>query len=347
MQKRRGICNCCFGHFDNANIMYASEIPQVGCNKSWQEACECMRATCKFHFDEDDCYACDEFIFCDECFADYDKVIETLENYIKTFSKEECRYPKIKHEKYKKYNWKSDYKEYAKTRDAHVYELWKNGKTLSWLAKYIDRSKERVRQIINKAEKKIEKMKISIGAHTILHPMPVLIVGTYSEEEKPNIMTAAWGGICCSVPPCIAISLRKATLTYHNIKFTKAFTINIPSEKYIKEADFVGLVSGRDTDKFKTCKFTPIKSDKVNAPLVKELPYSLECKLINVIELGLHTQFIGEIVDIKADESVLDKNKFPDIEKLKPVVYSKGCSNNYYGIGAKLAKAFSVGKEIN
>lgn len=183
------------------------------------------------------------------------------------------------------------------------------------------------------------KEKLSIGAKTIAHPHPAYIVGSYTKEGKPNIMAAAWGGICCSQPPCIAVSLRKATLSYHNIMHHKAFTVNIPSAEYVKKVDYVGMASGKNTDKFKDTGLTPIKSEIVNAPMVKEFPYSLECKLIKTLELGLHTQFIGEILDIKADEKILTKGE-PDIEKVKPLVYASGANRAYYTISSKLADAF-------
>jgi len=123
-------------------------------------------------------------------------------------------------------------------------------------------------------------MKASLGARTLIYPTPVLVVGTFDEAGRPNVMTASWGGICCSQPPCIAISLRKATYTYKNIEERRAFTISIPSEQHVKEVDYFGLVSGRDTDKFAATKLTPVRSQVVNAPYVKEFPLVLECKLI-------------------------------------------------------------------
>src|SRR4030066_242991 len=128
-------------------------------------------------------------------------------------------------------------------------------------------------------------MKTSLPGQTIMLPSPVLIIGTYSQDDRPNIMNAAWGGIASSKPPCISISIREATLTYHNIRQSGVFTVNFPSEKHVKEADYVGLVSGRDIDKFKETGLTPEKSKLVNAPIVKEFPYSLECRLIKQVEL--------------------------------------------------------------
>ena len=102
--------------------------------------------------------------------------------------------------------------------------------------------------------------KIHLDPHTILHPHPVLLVGTYGADGNPNLMNAAWDRICCSDPPCVPVSLREATLTYHNILHTQAFTVGIPSRKHVEAADYVGLVSGRDHDKFRDTGLTPLKS---------------------------------------------------------------------------------------
>ena len=188
-------------------------------------------------------------------------------------------------------------------------------------------------------------MKKSLGAKTILYPTPVLIVGTYDAAGKPNAMTAAWGGICCSSPPCVAVSLRKATYTHGNIAQQGGFTINIPSEKHAREADYFGLVSGKKRDKFAETGLTPVRSTLVNAPYIAEFPFALECKLIRQIELGLHTQFVGEILDIKADETVLDEKGMLDVEKVKPFFYVPE-ANAYYGMGKLLGAAFSIGGDI-
>lgn len=186
-------------------------------------------------------------------------------------------------------------------------------------------------------------MKKSIGAKTIVYPTPVFIVGTYDKAGRPNVMAAAWGGICCSNPPCVTVSLRKATYTYGSLMDQRCFTVSIPSQDYVKEADYFGIASGRDEDKFSTTGLTPIRSELVNAPYVKEFPFALECKLIHTFEIGLHTQFIGEILDIKADEAMLMENMLPDIEKVKPILYAPE-HRKYYGLGEFLGKAFSIGK---
>ncbi len=188
--------------------------------------------------------------------------------------------------------------------------------------------------------------KIALAPNTILHPHPVMLIGTYGADGKPNLMNAAWGGISSSNPPCVSVSLREATLTYHNILHSKAFTVGIPSRKYVKAADYVGLVSGREHDKFKETGLTPLKSEKINAPLAAELPYSLECRLFQQHKLGLHTIFIGEIMGILADEDVLGPKGFPDIEKTQAILYGGFEGNHYYAIGENLGAAFSIGKNL-
>jgi flavin reductase (DIM6/NTAB) family NADH-FMN oxidoreductase RutF len=186
-------------------------------------------------------------------------------------------------------------------------------------------------------------MKTSLGAKTLVYPTPVFVVGTYDKEGKPNVMTASWGGICCSQPPCVAVSLRKATYTHGNILARKAFTLSIPSEDHVRQADYFGLVSGRSGDKFAATKLTPVRSELVDAPYVKEFSLIVECKLAHVFELGLHTQFVGEVMDVKAEDSVMAKEGLLDIIKVKPLVFAPD-TQAYYGIGKFVGQAFSVGR---
>ncbi len=188
-------------------------------------------------------------------------------------------------------------------------------------------------------------MKNSLGAKTIVPITPVWVVGTYDKEGKPNVMTAAWGGICCSQPPCIYVSLRKATYTYGNIVERKAFTVSIPSETYVKEADYFGITTGKTVDKFSATGLTPMKSDLVDAPYVKEFPLIIECKVLKIVEIGLHTEFIGEIMDVKVDSSVLDEKGLLDIEKMKPIIWNPA-GMSYQKVGNHLGQAFAIGKEI-
>lgn len=188
-------------------------------------------------------------------------------------------------------------------------------------------------------------MKQSLGAKTLVYPTPVFVVGTYNNQGQPNAMTAAWAGICCSRPPCVAVSLRKATYTYGNLVERKAFTISIPSEDYLKQADYLGMVSGKDVDKFARTRLTPVRSQLVDAPYIVEFPLVLECKLVQAVELGLHTQFVGEILDVKAEESVLNATGLADITKVRPLIFTPD-TQQYFGIGNLLGSAFSVGSGL-
>jgi flavin reductase (DIM6/NTAB) family NADH-FMN oxidoreductase RutF len=193
----------------------------------------------------------------------------------------------------------------------------------------------------NEGKEMMKNNKISLG--TEIKPMtPVWVIGSYDKAGKANMMTAAWVGICCSKPPCVSIALRKATYTYANIMEREAFTVNIPSKNYVKEADYFGLVSGRDVDKLSATGLTPIKGEKVDAPYLKEFPVAVECKLINTVEVGLHTVFIGEIMDVKADKSMVGDNN----SLLPCMLLFNPTTREYYGIGEPLGKAFTVGKEI-
>jgi flavin reductase (DIM6/NTAB) family NADH-FMN oxidoreductase RutF len=188
-------------------------------------------------------------------------------------------------------------------------------------------------------------MKKSVGAKTILYPTPAVVVGTYDRDGKANVMTAAWAGICCSDPPCIGVSLRKATYTYGNIMERRAFTVNIASEQYVKEVDYFGIATGRKVDKLAKAGLTPVRSTKVDAPYVEEFPFALECTLIHTLELGLHTQFVGRITDIIADDSILNERGVPDIEKVRPLVFAPDI-RKYYALGAALGDGFSIGRKL-
>ena len=179
---------------------------------------------------------------------------------------------------------------------------------------------------------------VSLGAKTLAQPCPVWIIGSYDKAGKPNVMTASWAAICCSQPPMVTVSLRKATYTHGNIMESRAFTVNIPSERFAGAAMHFGSVSGRDVDKFAKSGLTPVKSAFVNAPYVKEFPLVLECRLVKTEELGLHTMFIGEIVDVKALASVLNAEGAPDITKIKPLLFAPG-NDGFFGIGDSIRPA--------
>ncbi len=183
----------------------------------------------------------------------------------------------------------------------------------------------------------------SLGPKTIIYPAPVLIVGTYDKTGRPNVMTVAWGGISCSDPPCVNISIRKTRLTYENILEHRVFTVNIPSKDFAAEADYFGMVSGKKGDKIAAAGLTPVRSSLIYAPYLKEFPFFLECRLLNSCELGVHTLFIGEILDLKAEESLVEDG-CPSFVKTAPLLYAPG-QQGYYAPGEFLGRAFSLGKK--
>jgi len=188
-------------------------------------------------------------------------------------------------------------------------------------------------------------MKRSLGRKTLILPSPTWVVGTYDANGVANAMTAAWGGICCSKPPSVCVSLREATYTYGAIVAREAFTVNVPSADQVQLADYLGVASGRDADKLAVAGLTAVRAEHVDAPRIDDFPLSLECALIHTVEIGLHTLFVGEIRDVVADESILNEKGRPSIEKLNPPIFSTG-EAAYYDIGAPLGPAFEIGKTL-
>lgn len=186
-------------------------------------------------------------------------------------------------------------------------------------------------------------MKRSLGAKTIVLPTPVFIIGSYDEKGRPNMMNAAWGGICNSDPPCVAVSVRPTRKTHANIRSAQAFTVNIPSAAHVKQADYVGIYSGADEDKFAATGLTATPSTLVHAPVVEEFVLVLECRVVQEVELGSHTQFIGEIVDVKADEAILVEDVI-DVDKADVLTFSPSDAV-YYRMTGAVGQAFEIGRK--
>jgi flavin reductase (DIM6/NTAB) family NADH-FMN oxidoreductase RutF len=188
-------------------------------------------------------------------------------------------------------------------------------------------------------------MKTSLGPKILAQPAPVWVIGSYDSHGNPNVMTAAWCGVCCSKPPCLAVSIQTPRHSFPGIVEHKAFTVNIGSVDQVKEVDYFGMVSGKKEDKFKATGMTPVKGEFVNAPYIEEFPLIVECKVVAVNELGVHTQFVGEIMDVKVDPNVLDDKGMPDMAKVRPFVFTPG-NRAYHGIGEYLGQGFDLGKDF-
>lgn len=177
--------------------------------------------------------------------------------------------------------------------------------------------------------------RISLGAKPLLFPMPVLIIGTYDKDGNPNAMNAAWGITTDFQEITISLADHKTT---ENLLATGAFTVSIGTEDTVVACDYVGIVSGtKEPKKFEKAGFHAVKSEKVNAPLIAELPMALECRVKSYVNDIL----IGEIVDVKADESILTDGKI-DPKKLKPISFDPS-NNAYLALGDKVGNAFKDG----
>ena len=184
-------------------------------------------------------------------------------------------------------------------------------------------------------------MRKDFGVKTWLYPMPVLIIGTYDENGEPNAMNAAWGGIYDTNQ--VMICLAHDHKTTENIKNTGAFTVSFATAKTVIPCDYVGIVSANDVpDKFIRAGFHATKSAFVDAPIIDELPMTVECKLLKFNEDGI---CIGEIVNISADDSIIDENGKIDSALLEPIVYDS-VTHAYLKLGEKVGRAFSDGKKI-
>ena len=171
--------------------------------------------------------------------------------------------------------------------------------------------------------------------------MPVLIVGTYDENGMPNAMNAAWGGVYDTnqVMVCLADDHK----TTDNIRKTGAFTVSFATAKTVVPCDYVGIVSANDVpDKFARAGFHATRSEYVNAPVIDELPMTVECRLIRFNEDGI---CVGEIVNVSADDSIIGDDGKIDAKKLDPICYD-GVTHAYWNIGEKVGRAFSDGKKL-
>ncbi len=184
-------------------------------------------------------------------------------------------------------------------------------------------------------------MRKDFGVKTFIYPQPVLMIATYDENKNPDCMNAAWGGISDSNK--ISIALSAFHKTTKNILLNKAFTVSPAIKKYVKECDYLGITSGNTVkDKLKVCNFHTVDSKFVNAPLIEELPLTLECQLLNYDE---NTEILtGEILNVSVDESILTKGKI-DPNKLEAIAFDPA-NASYLLVKDKVGNAFQDGKDL-
>lgn len=179
----------------------------------------------------------------------------------------------------------------------------------------------------------------------MLYPVPPVMVSCQRENEKPNIITVAWAGTINTISPMLSISVRPERYSYDIIRETGEFVVNLTTKELAFATDYCGVRSGREVDKFKEMHLTPSKSQTIKAPGIAESPVNIECKVIEVKELGSHHMFLAEVAGVQADDKYMDeKGKF-HLNRAGLITYSHG---EYYELGKKLGKfGYSVQKKKN
>lgn len=174
--------------------------------------------------------------------------------------------------------------------------------------------------------------KVTIKPHTYLYPIPAVMV-TCGPLEKPNIITLAWVGTVCSKPPMVGISIRPSRYSHGLVKQYGEFAVNLPTADLARVTDYCGTVSGRKVDKFAAAGLTPIPAKAIETAVIAECPVNIECRVTQVLSLGTHDLFLGEIVAVQVDEEVLNERKDIDLAKARPLVYGR---RTYWSIGQLL-----------
>lgn len=184
----------------------------------------------------------------------------------------------------------------------------------------------------------------NFGVKPYLFPMPTYMIGTYNEDETVDVMMMAWGGICAE--DMVALNLEEEHKTVANLKARKAFTLAVPGTDTLKESDFLGIASANKmADKFERTGLHAVKSDKVDAPVITEYPLTLECEVVEMQSQPYGLRVLGRIVNVMADEKVLDSTGKIDAGKLQAFIFDQ-MRNGYYAVGEKVGQAWRSGVEL-
>jgi Conserved protein/domain typically associated with flavoprotein oxygenases, DIM6/NTAB family len=177
----------------------------------------------------------------------------------------------------------------------------------------------------------------------MLYPLPAVMVSVADAAGRSNIITVAWAGTICSDPAMLSISVRPERYSYHMLKETGEFVVNLTTEKLLRATDYCGVRSGKNVDKWKEMKLTAGKAGKVKVPLIEESPVNLECRVTEVKALGSHDMFLAEIVTVDVDEAYLNSTGKFELNSTELVTYSHG---EYFALGERLGSfGYSVRKK--
>ena len=185
--------------------------------------------------------------------------------------------------------------------------------------------------------------KLSWKAGNMLYPLPAIMVSLTTKEGNSNIITLAWAGTICTNPPMLSVSIRPERYSYDIIKETGEFVVNLTTKELTYATDYCGVKSGRDVDKFKEMKLTKLASEKIKAVAIAESPVNIECKVREIMELGSHSLFIADVVNVRVDGKLLDEKGRFNLAKSELIAYSHG---RYYELGKELGTfGYSIRKE--
>ncbi len=177
----------------------------------------------------------------------------------------------------------------------------------------------------------------------MLYPVPAVMVSCQRPGEEPNIITVAWAGTVCSSPAMVSISVRRERYSYDILKETGEFVINLVGKDLVRAADFCGVRSGRDVNKYEAMHLTPLPSREISAPGIEESPVNIECRVKEIKELGSHDLFLAEVAGVTVEDRYMDENGKFDLKKAELVAYSHG---EYYELGKKVGSfGYSVRKK--
>ena len=186
--------------------------------------------------------------------------------------------------------------------------------------------------------------KIPTDPESLIYPSPIVLVGA-NVDDKPNFLAVGACGVANAEPPMISVAIRHNRYTDRGIRQNMSFSVNLPSRDMIKETDYCGIVSGSEVNKVKVCQFRIFYGKLKNAPLIEQCPINIECKVIHILDLGSHSLVIGTVEESYTSDNCLTGGK-PDINKIQPLAWIRQPSRQYHALGEVVAKAFSIGKEL-
>ncbi len=187
--------------------------------------------------------------------------------------------------------------------------------------------------------------KISFKPGNMLYPLPAVLVSVADSKGNTNLITVAWAGTICTNPPMLSISVRPNRFSHHMIEETGEFVVNLTTKELVYATDYCGVKSGRDVDKWKEAKLTPVASEVVKAPCIKESPVNIECRVTQVDRLGSHDLFLAEVAAVHVDDAYMDEHGAFHLSQAQPIVY---CHGEYFDLGRKLGKfGYSVKKRLD